>query len=226
MHGGVVEKLRDVLGSEDFERTIPVMYVDGTGLVTVGIGFLINTPWEAKRLNFRHIKGDRPALKAEIEKEWYRTHALGPGRKLRVPNPTVELPDDEIEDEFERRANQAETILTVRPYCRKWYGNLAAWPADAQLGILAMAWSGPGQLAGFTEFRKACAAGNWKEAAKQSHMKVRRQYNEFFARCFLNAYFSQQAGLPITKLLYPTIAVWKEKTREQLEAEALEEVHQ
>ncbi len=225
MHGGVVEKLMEVFGSEDFERTIEVMYVDVDGRVTVGIGFLIDESWEAKRLKFWNTDKKRPAWKSEIQGEWDRAHRLGPGRNLRVPNPTLELPEGEIVNEFWRRANQAEAILTVRPYCRKWFGNLAAWPADAQLGLLAMAWSGPGQLAGFTEFRKACAGEKWRDAAKQSHMKVRRQYNEFFAHCFMNAYFSQKAGLPITRLLYPTIAIWKEKTPEQLEKEALETVH-
>ena len=70
MHPGVVEKLMQVFGSKNFERTIHEMYVDKLGLVTVGIGFLLKTAAEAQKLNFRSKNTRKAASAAEIAAEW------------------------------------------------------------------------------------------------------------------------------------------------------------
>jgi len=187
MHTVVVEKLMQVLGRKNFEGTIHEMYVDKLGLVTVGIGFLLATAAEAKKLAFTNKKTKKMASAAEIEAEWKRTKALGPGANKIVPNPTLELSIIEIEREFRKRAGQFESILKTRSPCNFYFGKLDEWPADAQLGLLAMSWSGPYKIASFVNFRKACKSMDFAIAAKESHMLVREQYNKFFAACFKNA---------------------------------------
>ena len=108
----------------------------------------------------------------------------------------------EIEREFRVRANQFEAILKTRGPCSIYFGKLDNWPADAQLGLLAMAWSGPYKIAGFEKFRTACKNMDFTTAAKESHMKVREQYNIFFASCFKNASDALKSNAPISVLRY------------------------
>jgi hypothetical protein len=202
MHAGVVEKLMQVLGSKNFERTIHEMYVDKLGLVTVGIGFLLKTAGDAKKLAFTNKKTLKRASAAEIEAEWKRTNALGSGANRIVPNPTLEISNMEIEREFRKRANQFEHILKTRAPCCIYFGKLDDWPADAQLGLLAMSWSGPYKIASFVNFRKACKSMEFDKAAKESHMRVREQYNRFFATCFKNASDVMKTGASKSVLRY------------------------
>jgi hypothetical protein len=202
MHPGVVEKLMQVFGSNNFERTIPEMYVDRLGLVTVGIGFLLKTATDAKKLCFTNKKTLKAASAAEIESEWKRANALGPGANRIVPNPALVLSASEIEKEFKKRAKEFESILKTKVPCSVYFGKLDKWPADAQLGLLAMAWSGPYKIASFVNFRAACKAMEFATAATESHMKVRDQYNIFFAACFKNASDVLKTGAPISVLRY------------------------
>jgi hypothetical protein len=208
MHPHVVQKLMEVYGSEHFEKTIPNMYVDSSGLVTIGIGCKIDSPGEAVQM-FKRLRGTKAAaasFKKKVEEEWKRTKALGIGPRI-VPHPTLAMSRDEIRKEFEHRADVFENTLKTDAFCRKRLGDIDKWPADAQLGLLGMVWAkGPkGVCQEFREFCKACVDMDFLRAARQSHMKVREQYNRFFRTCFHNAAFTLRAGLPIATLWYPKL---------------------
>lgn len=208
MRKGVVEKLMEVLGSEDFEKTHPYMYQDKDLAVTVGIGFKIDSVPEAQQIKFVHVKDkEKRAEKGEIKAEWDRTKAMHKQNQI-VPNPTIMMVPDAIVTEFKKRAGEFEAILK-KPYCRRHLGDIDPWPADAQLGLLGMVWGpGPGGICEhFPKFCKACRAQppNFDKAAKESHMLVREQYNEFFATCFHNAAQTLKNGYPLDTLWYPGV---------------------
>lgn len=94
---------------------------------------------------------------------------------------TLQLGDDAINTLVLSKLDQNESALKNVSEFSGYDG----WPADAQLGLLSMAWAmGPNFAPGFPSFRAACfaatsaaasgdlqgAATAWSQAADQSHM--------------------------------------------------------
>ncbi|HEY6341355.1 MAG TPA: hypothetical protein VIY49_07675 [Bryobacteraceae bacterium] len=83
------------------------------------------------------------------------------------PLTELELSDDAMNSLILTRVTDNESFLKHQP----WFKDFDTWPADAQLGLLSMAWAmgpdGPGQ---FPHFRAACQAMDFNTAAAQSQM--------------------------------------------------------
>jgi hypothetical protein len=163
-----------------FEGMVPFMYLDIKGLVTIGMGNLIDPFTQAKALPFRYrnkpgIKNPgRLASAADIEDEWKRikgdqTLAL---RRWKACDPltTLELNSDAINDLIKSRLQNNELILKRQNVFRDY----DKWPADAQLGLLSMAWAlGPNFVqahAWWPQFTQGCQKQAFAVAAQYCHI--------------------------------------------------------
>ena len=161
------------------EGEVPYMYLDTKGLVTVGIGNLIDPvasaialPFQTKSQNKLGAPAGRPATPSEIEVEWHHikhhTKCLAMakyGHTLCAPETNLELSQSSRDKLFWDKSDSNESVLheTFRDY--------DAWPADAQLGLMALAWGlGPGFPAHWNKFTAACKARDFATAAAESHI--------------------------------------------------------
>lgn len=157
--------------STRFEGRVNFMYLDIKKLVTTGIGNLIdpfplaqNLPWQPK------AEPDRAATADEIAAEWNLVKSDPGGRSQRGGGSfgavtTLQLSDDAIDALVRQKLTGMANFLVNRPE----FASFEDWPADAQLGLLSMAWAmGPGFK--FPNFQAACADQDFRAAADQCHM--------------------------------------------------------
>ncbi len=121
-----------------FEGVVHFMYLDVKGLVTTGIGNLIDTPDEALSLPWRNADGSL-ATRMQIAAEWsyvksrqdLKLHggmAYGAVTRLR-------LDDAGIAAVVGRTLDRMDSQLSHR------FADYETWPADAQLATLSLAWA-------------------------------------------------------------------------------------
>jgi GH24 family phage-related lysozyme (muramidase) len=160
--------------SAGFEGRIPYMYLDILGLVTVGIGNLIDPVATAQALPFcfKNPPGN-PATQDQITAEWQTLKndpSLAAKGHLACEAITqLALSNGAIDSLVLAKLTQNESFLKRQ----QWFLSFDTWPADAQLGLLSMAWAmGPGGPGGFLHFRAACQALDFKTAAAQCQMNA------------------------------------------------------
>lgn len=159
--------------SAGFEARVPVLYLDIKGLVTTGVGNLVDPMPLALELPWMHRNTtlDVPASQAEIINEWNRVkaataHATGP-TSYWLATARLQLNTQAIDDLVARKAAEFERGLSA--YAE--FKDFPEWPADAQLGILSMAWAmGDGGFATFPHFRAAAAKGDFRGMAAQCYL--------------------------------------------------------
>jgi GH24 family phage-related lysozyme (muramidase) len=158
--------------SATFEGRVPYMYLDILGLVTVGIGNLIDPVEAAQGLPFEFKTASGTlATPDQIAAEWQTVKG---DQSLKNSEFTVFdaitqlwLSDQAINTLVSNRLAQNEVFLKRQP----WFANFDTWPADAQMGLLSMAWAmGPGGPGQFPNFRAACQNHDFKTAAAQCKM--------------------------------------------------------
>jgi GH24 family phage-related lysozyme (muramidase) len=169
MHPSVKRNFRSF--NEPLEGVVPYMYQDVKGLVTIGVGNLIDPIEAALVLQFQHKGSGKAATRAEIEAEWTlikRDHTLAKkGHKACAPLTHLELSNTTIDALITTRLTQNESFLKRQ----KAFTDFEDWPADAQLGLLSMAWAmGPGFSVHWPKFSAACAAADFDAAADNCHM--------------------------------------------------------
>jgi hypothetical protein len=142
------------------------MYLDIKGLVTTGMGNLIDPVDAAVRLTWRSPDGT-VATPDLVHQEWTRIKTnlrlahQGAQAARRVA--TLHLDDADIEALILAKLDHDEEILKANPA----FADFDDWPADAQLGLLSMGWAmGPGFGPRFPHFSCACAAGDFATAAQ------------------------------------------------------------
>jgi GH24 family phage-related lysozyme (muramidase) len=156
------------------------MYLDeGTpqnpgGLVTTGIGNLIDPVDLAVGLPWTHGIGGLPASDFEIRAAWATVKysgRQGTGGGNQGDMTDLRLSNDAIAQLVLGKLAALES--QVRPFFPGW----DSLYADAQLGTLSMFYAmGAGELPKFPKFRAAVNAGNWNEAALQSWMRDSRDW--------------------------------------------------
>lgn len=150
------------------EGCVAHMYQDIRGLVTVGIGNLIDPVGGALSLPWTTPTG-RTASRSEIRGEWERVKAMQPGllaARYELDGGGLTLEDSAIEGLVLARLDADADILTAR------WPELPDWPAAAQAATAALAWAvGAGAAAsGLTgpswpHLARALGAQDWKVAA-------------------------------------------------------------
>ena len=158
--------------NEPFEGVVPWMYQDIKGLITVGVGNLIDPVSAATALPFQWK--NKPGLKnaglaaskADIEAEWKKikgdpTLALK-GHRACESITNLELSDDAIDTLIGTRLQQNEAYLVKQTP----FKGFDQWPADAQMALLSMAWAmGPGGPPQFKTMAAACEKLDFDKAA-------------------------------------------------------------
>lgn len=156
--------------SKTFEGYVHWMYLDIKGLVTVGIGNLIDPRSLATSLPFTVGVNGPPASAGDIGAEWDRlkkdVSLARKGYKACEGVTRLRLGDAAIDAFVYQKLDENEKSV------RRAFPDWDSLPADAQLGILSMAWAmGPGFPVKFPGFTAACNAGRWAEAAEKCHMR-------------------------------------------------------
>lgn len=152
--------------NEPFEGRVRWMYLDVRGLVTVGIGNLIDPVGEALARPFVHDADGTPASTDEIRTAWEdlkgRPELASRGHRACEELNDLRLRDDAIDELVMAKLSANEEVIAGR------FPDFAAWPADAQLGTLSMAWAlGPHFTSRWPRFTSAATSGDWSTAAAE-----------------------------------------------------------
>jgi hypothetical protein len=125
-----------------FEGRVPWMYLDVKGLVTTGVGDLIDPMFVAMQLPWQVelSQGDwRPATDAEIGDAWTKVKSstyleqAGGGKFASLTN--LRLTEEAIDELMRQKMAEIEVVFAKR--FPTWSGECA----DAQLGVMSMAWA-------------------------------------------------------------------------------------
>lgn len=154
-----------------FEGRIPYMYLDVLGLVTIGLGCLIDPESLARGLPFVGRRTGKRVPPEVISVEWHNikaaTHLAKQGHSAASRIATLCLEESAIDDLARARLRSTEDFL------KRTLTNFESWPADAQLATLSMAWAmGAGFAKKFPGWTKAALAQDWATCAKQCLMRT------------------------------------------------------
>jgi GH24 family phage-related lysozyme (muramidase) len=168
MHASVLARFPSFTAA--FEGRIPFFYQDILGLVTIGLGCLVDPQALATCLPMRHHDG-RLASPKEIGMEWNRIKSdktlAKKGHRAAAQMVTLHLAEADIDKLASNR------LATFEKYLMVGFPEWETFPADAQLGICSMAWAmGPGFYRKFPNFTKACNERRWEDAAKNCLMRT------------------------------------------------------
>jgi GH24 family phage-related lysozyme (muramidase) len=146
---------------EQFEGSIPWMYLDTSGNVTTGVGLLLADVAAAQRLHF--FIGDRPATAEEIATEFARVHAMAMGRPAQFyhRDGATALQQADID------ALLRHVLLGFEADLRAALKDYDSFPDGVKMALLDMAYNlGPdGLLKGYPRLIRAIEAGDWAKAA-------------------------------------------------------------
>lgn len=210
MHPMVKAKLANFL--KQFEGRHNHMYLDVKGLVTIGVGHLIDPVQEALKLKFR-TKGGSAAGPAEVKKEWAtvksRRDLIKKGGKAFAAITNLELSDSGISKMLDIHAGQVEKYFKTNPAATKYYGKFDSWPADAQMALLGIAWGiMPLPQFGWKKFPEACRQEDWKTASKECRIKDAPDgRNRAHKLMFENAAHVKADGGDVKQLHWPAILI-------------------
>lgn len=203
MHDAVREQIRGFL--QENEGSIRWMYLDILGKVTTGVGFLIDSAKDAQALLFTQgDDGDR-ASAADIAAEWQKVKADQAGAKAGhryfKDRTRLRLSEEDIDELFSTKVDTFEAALKKNAA----FAAFDEWPADAQLGLLGMAWAlGTGFAAKFPAFAAACARRDFDKAAAESHISNGTpKRNAAHEKLFRNAAKVIASGADATQVYYP-----------------------
>lgn len=149
--------------SVQFEGCVPWLYLDIKGLVTCGIGNLVDPLELALRLPFVR-PGGYAATQDEIAAAWHKVKAYTAlaewGATAAEHVTDLRLTDDGIRTLVTSKADEMWAHLAQR------FVHIEEWPADAQLGVLSMAWAA-GAAFNAPNFSAACRNLDFATAAKE-----------------------------------------------------------
>mgnify|MGYP006266444431 CR=1 FL=1 len=119
-----------------FEGRLPFMYTDNKGLVTTGVGNLIDPIAAALVLPWKRSDGN-DASQDEISAEWHKVKDAYPAVQSTADRSlaTLHLEPADIDRLVASKAKSNEDVI------RGQLPGYDSWPADAQLAILSMAWA-------------------------------------------------------------------------------------
>ncbi len=160
-----------------WEGSIPHMYVDTNGYVTVGIGFMIPTAAAAKSYGFVKRGGNTKASDKEKEAEWKTVKKMAKGKKASAykDSTTLDLPDAEIKKLLLEKIKEFEAGI------KKIYSDYDKYPDELKLALLDIAYNtGLGGLKAFAKMKKAIDEKRWADAATESKRgKARAERNTY-----------------------------------------------
>jgi peptidoglycan hydrolase-like protein with peptidoglycan-binding domain len=126
--------------STKFEGYTPYMYADSKGLVTTGIGNLIDPIGQALSLPWKNQDGSA-ATPDQITAAWNAVKSAYPGTQSTASQSltTIRLDAEGIAELVHQKMAENQAYLA------KKYPQMDAWPADAQMAHHSISWAwGPG----------------------------------------------------------------------------------
>jgi GH24 family phage-related lysozyme (muramidase) len=157
-----------------FEGVVEHFYADIRGLVTIGVGNLVDPVSLALALPMRRLSDKALASPAEIKAEWLRVKndpdaaRLGPWNKKTAT--WLYLPSTDIRALVDEKLQQVASSLCER------FPALPDMPADVQVVLCSMAWAmGTGFPRKFPKFSACIDRQDWKGAAEEC--KIRESDN-------------------------------------------------
>lgn len=196
--------------SAPLEGRVATMYCDCKGLITTGVGNLINTIASAMALPWLLSDGTK-ASTAAIHADWDKLHnsAMDYAKwKWSVYAKTMlcHLSDEGI-DELVRH-----TLALNEATLKKRFPAWDSFPADAQLAIMSVSWAvGAGFYVKFQNLAKCIDEQDWEGCVASCKIREegnpgvvpRNAKNRF---CFHNASVVKAQGLPVETLCWPDVA--------------------
>jgi GH24 family phage-related lysozyme (muramidase) len=163
--------------SETFEgKGTNYPYTDVRGLITTGIGDLIDTVPRSPRptaialsLPWTNGDGGPPSSRADIEAAWSAVYNAFPGvQSVHCARLTsIRLSTRAIAEMVTSKMRTNEDII------KSWWPGYDDACSDAQMGVHSMAWAmGPAFNKMFPSFTRALLAGDFVTAAAQCHMNT------------------------------------------------------
>lgn len=198
--------------SEPLEGRVPHMYLDILGLVTCGVGNLIDPVAAALELPWKRDSDNERATKDEVRAAWQRLKARQDLAKRNVSHACaltgLHLDDPDIDDLVARKLSDNQAYVT-----RHFFPMFPDFPADAQLAIMSMAWAvGPAFPQKFPSFTRCVLAGDW--AGARAHCTIREEGNAGVVPrnsankiCFANAELMSRTGVQRSILKWPDVHV-------------------
>lgn len=194
--------------SAPLEGVVASMYVDVKGLVTVGIGCLIDPVSLALPLPWRHEKSGELATQAEVAAAWNGLKAQR-DKFSKLHFKYAALLNDLRLDDAGVDQLMTQRLLANEKVLRGYFPQFDLFPADAQLAIFSMAWAvGAGFPQQFGNFRAAANAQNWTAAIAACGIRTdgnsgivpRNAANRL---CLANAQSVVSQGIPLDTLFWP-----------------------
>lgn len=196
--------------STPLEGRVPHMYLDILGLVTCGVGNLIDPVSEALKVTWYRDSDGASAGENEVRAAWNALKARPDLAKRHTSHARavtgLHLRESDIDDLVMRRLRENEA------YIKKTLPLFDSFPADAQLGILSMAWAvGAGFTKKFPTFTAAALKEDWMSARNACTIREdgnpgvvpRNRANRV---CFANAALVKSHGMPLGVLHWPSVA--------------------
>jgi hypothetical protein len=137
-----------------FEGRLSYMYTDVKGLVTTGVGNLIDPIGAALGLPWKNNSDGSAASQDEIIQEWNTVKSAWPGVQSTGDHAITQLHLDpaDIDALVASKAQQNDTFI------RGQFAGYDNWPGDAQLAIHSMAWAQGANFAGWPHLSAALNA--------------------------------------------------------------------
>lgn len=154
--------------STTFEGYLPYMYLDRLGLVTTGMGNLIDPLPMAQALPWKKADGSL-ATKEEIGANWQlvkaRQDLKGHGGVAFKNVQNLHLDEADIQALINSKLASNDKILSTR------FAGYPSWPADAQMGTNSMSWA-MGANFNYPKFKEAVSkmVPDFRTAAAESYI--------------------------------------------------------
>ena len=147
------------------EGSIPHMYLDTRGFVTVAVGQLLASPEAAKAMPFVHQSSQQLASDEEIEQEYTKIKAQQAGKLASYYKQftTLELQDDEIDKVLISRIEEFNNGL------EREFNGFNAYPEQSKEALLDMAFNLglSGLVRKFPKLKAAAEEGDWQTCANE-----------------------------------------------------------
>lgn len=125
--------------SAPLEGRVPTMYCDCLGLITTGVGNLINTFWQANQLPWLLADGTKADM-ADVGDDWHKLHDNAQYYAKRAWHVYTKAMKCHLNDEAIDALCQRQLAANEASFRKRW-PDFDAFPADAQLAIHSMGWA-------------------------------------------------------------------------------------
>jgi GH24 family phage-related lysozyme (muramidase) len=180
-----------------YESYLRFFYLDVKGLVTTGLGNLMEPISVAYEITWVHPNGSR-ASNADVDHAWHvvKSHqemAVHGGSAFQfLPGNEIRATEQSINALVDRKMNSCDAAL------RRLFPTWEAWPSECQTATLSMAWAmGVGKIvSAFPHFMASCMRHDWRTASAECHMSEVGQNTSFVARNEANKQLFLTAACP------------------------------